>query len=74
MAREFLSFAAISGTGWLIDIGLSYTLVRLDLPPFLASLIGAATAVTFVYLVSRFFLFTRNQIGTVTDYGLYIAW
>lgn len=74
MGREFFSFAAISGAGWLIDIGLSFVLVASGLWPFWASAIGAATAVTFVYLVSRLFLFSRPQIGTKLEYAIYVFW
>jgi len=70
----FLSFAAISGTGWLIDMGLTMASVQLGLSPFFGSAIGAATAVTFVYVVSRLFVMGDRQIGGATDFALYVVW
>lgn len=70
----FLPFAAISGTGWLIDMGLTMAVVQLGLSPFLGSAIGAATAVTFVYVVSRLLVMGDRQIGGAREIGLYVAW
>lgn len=47
-----LKFGVISGLGWLIDFSLFYALVRLDVAPFLANLVGAGVAVTFVFFSS----------------------
>lgn len=72
--RGFLGFAALSGTGWLIDLGLTMGLVRGGMPAFWASIIGAATAVSWVYLASRLSIFGDKKIGTGADFGLYVLW
>jgi putative flippase GtrA len=47
-----LKFGVISGLGWLIDFTVFYLLVRLDVPPFFANVVGAGIAVTFVFFSS----------------------
>ncbi|WP_373636732.1 hypothetical protein [Yoonia sp. BS5-3] len=49
-------------------------LVHMGTTPFVASMAGAALAVTFVYVVSRLVVFSGGQIGTTTDFVLYIIW
>lgn len=47
-----LKFGVISGLGWLIDFTVFYLLVRLEVPPFFANVVGAGIAVTFVFFSS----------------------
>jgi len=49
-------------------------LVHFGLSPFVASMIGAGTAVTFVYIVSQLAIFHQGRTGGVTDYAIYVVW
>ncbi|MEM9349083.1 MAG: GtrA family protein [Pseudomonadota bacterium] len=70
----FVAFALVSGTGFVIDVALTMGLVAAGLSPFWASLIGAGTAVTFVYVTSRLGIFGDRKVGPAQDYALYILW
>lgn len=72
--RGFRGFAVISGLGWLLDVCLTMGLVQLGVPPFAASLVGAASAVSFVYAASRLMLLGDGRIGRAQDFGIYAAW
>ena len=72
--RSFLGFAVISGCGWLIDIGLTMGLVAFGVPPFWASLVGAGTAVTFVYIVSLHAIFGVDGALGARGFPIYIIW
>lgn len=74
MTRAFLSFAALSGTGWLLDVGLTMALVSRGVPPFWASVVGAAAAVSWVYLASRLTVFEDKTVGSRSDYVIYVLW
>jgi putative flippase GtrA len=74
LTRGFGAFALISGIGWILDTGLTMGLVQFGLTPFAGSLIGAATAVTFVYAVSRMTLLGDRRIGRPQDFARYVAW
>lgn len=74
MTGAFLSFAIISGLGWLIDVFSAVGLVQLGLSPFLASFVGAGLAVTFVFVVSRWMVFEARQARTASDFALYVVW
>jgi len=70
----FLTFALISGTGWVLDLVVTVVLVNAGLAPFWASLIGAALAVTFVYFMSRVMVFETSNLGQSIDYVFYMGW
>ena len=74
MTAGFLTFAIISGLGWLIDVGVTIGLVQFGISPFIASFFGATIAVSFVYVASRLIVFHLNQLGSATDYAIYIVW
>lgn len=74
MMQKFLRFAAVSGTGWVIDIILTVLLVRLGATPFMASLIGSIVAVSFVYVVSLRAVFAiEGRLGR-RAFPLYVVW
>lgn len=73
-SRNFLRFALVSGVGWLIDVGTTMSLVEVGAYPFWASLIGAATAVTFVYFVSLRSIFEVNQRFRARGFPSYVLW
>lgn len=74
MVKKFFRFAAVSGTGWLIDVILTVSLVSVGTPPFLASLTGSVVAVTFVYIVSLRSVFgIEGRLGT-RAFPLYVMW
>jgi len=70
----FRAFALVSGIGWVLDLCLTMGLVQLGLSPFAGSLAGAATAVSFVYVVSRLMLLADRRIGRAQDFGIYVLW
>lgn len=74
LTNGFYGFAVVSGFGWVLDLSLTMGTVHLGLSPFLGSLIGAATAVIFVYVVSRTLLLGDGSLGVVQDFGLYVVW
>lgn len=71
---DFGKFFIISGIGWLLDVVLTMGLVQLGYGPFVASLVGAGTAVTFVYIVSLFAVFNVGRIGGLRGYAFYVLW
>lgn len=74
MLRTFLRFAAVSGTGWLIDVCLTVILVAIGAAPLFGSLIGSAVAVTFVYTVSLRSVFSIDGRLGVRAFPLYLVW
>lgn len=70
----FLTFAIISGLGWLIDVSSAVGLVQLGLSPFVASFVGAGLAVTFVFVVSRWVIFQAQEARRANDFAIYVAW
>lgn len=57
-----------------MDICLTTLLVGVGLSPFFASCIGAATAVTFVYVASRRVIFRKEGTGQQHDFAIYVIW
>lgn len=74
LTEGFLGFAVISGLGWCLDMGLTVGLVELGLAPFWGSAVGAATAVSAVYVASRLLLLGDRRIGATREFGLYVVW
>lgn len=74
LQSKYLAFTFVSGVGWLIDIGLTTGSVAFGAQPFFASTFGAATAVTFVYVVSRLSIFGEHTLGAADDFALYVLW
>jgi putative flippase GtrA len=67
-------FTVLSGVGWLLDFTLYGLLVIIGIGPFVANLCGAASGVSFVFLMSRRYLFARcaSSLGAaVLRYGLW---
>lgn len=71
--RKFSSFAVVSGTGWLIDVGLTLALVAAGLAPFWGSVLGSLTAVSFVFVVSQLATFDVERVRT-DRYAPYLLW
>lgn len=57
--RRFVAFAAVSGTGLLLDVALYALLCETGVRPGLANLMSAATGVSFVWFVA-----TKRVFGT----------
>jgi len=73
--RRFSVFSIVSGTGWLLDVGLLLALVAAGMGAFLANASSAFAAVTFVWLLSRTWVFGHAGDGTrAQGYGLYLAY
>ncbi len=73
-SRSFLRFAVVSGVGWLIDVGTTMALVEVGASPFWASLVGAATAVTFVYFVALRSVFQVDERLGARGFPPYVVW
>jgi putative flippase GtrA len=73
-SSRFPVFFLVSGAGLLLDVTCSAALVQAGLAPFSASMIGAASAVTFVYVVSRLSIFAQKTVGTWGEFLLYVVW
>jgi putative flippase GtrA len=67
-------FALISGIGWLIDFGLFTLLAYGGVDLFLANLAGAATAVTFVFVAARRFIFRDLKRPLASAVTAYVLW
>lgn len=72
--RRFSGFTLISGTGWLIDLGLTVLGVSAGLTAFLASVIGSLVAVSFVFVVSQLMVFDTGGRVKTEHYGFYLLW
>ena len=62
MLKQFIRFILISGTGWLIDVGV-YSILALvfNLKVFFSNLAGSILAITFVFYVSTKKIFDSNK-------------
>jgi len=67
-------FTLVSGCGWLIDVWLTMGLVALGVSPFWASLVGAFTAVTFVYVVALKAVFSVSGRFGARGFPAYVLW
>ncbi|WP_085790022.1 GtrA family protein [Roseivivax jejudonensis] len=74
MHSNFLVFAIVSGCGWLLDVGLTMGLVQLGASPFWSSMIGAAVAVSFVYVVSLNRIFSVEGALGARGFPAYLIW
>ncbi len=72
--RRFSGFTLISGTGWMIDVGLTVLLVSVGLGAFWASVAGSLVAVTFVFVVSQLMVFETGGRVKTEQYWLYLIW
>lgn len=70
--EKIWKFVAVSGTGWIIDVGIYICLIRyMDSTPLYANVISAAVAVTFVFFVSVYKIFLKQR-GRYVFVGLSI--
>jgi putative flippase GtrA len=60
MQKQALSFAFVSGVGWVLDFLILSMLVNGDVSPGLSNLCSATVAAIFVYFVARKFIFKRS--------------
>jgi putative flippase GtrA len=67
-------FAIVSGAGWCLDIIIFLTLVQLRVHVFLANMIGAALAVTFVFVVSQRSIFIVRRKRIIWAFIAYLGW
>lgn len=72
--ESFTGFAAVSGAGWLCDVALTMALVQMGAHPFWASVAGAGTAVTFVYVVSLRAIFAVGGGPGARGFPFYVLW
>ena len=67
-------FALISGIGWLMDFGLFTLLAYSGVDLFLANLIGATAAVTFVFVTARRMIFRDLKRPLASAITAYVLW
>jgi len=64
-------FILMSGIGWMLDLSFLYFLVQQQWPTFFANIISSMVAVSFVYWMSRVFIFSSRQITRRTSIGFF---
>lgn len=62
----FLRFLLVGGSGFVIDAGLTYLLVQLDIASWLARIPAIALAMTYTWLANRTFTY---RVGTDRSAG-----
>lgn len=64
LLRQAIRFLAVSGSGWVIDFGCYYLLVRYGhLIVAYANMLSSIPAITLVFIVSTHKIFDRNKEG-----------
>lgn len=74
---QIIKFVLVSGTGWLIDLGVFLTLTyHYGFQVWSANILGAVPAVTFVFFVSTRKIFSNNALkrSLKQKYCIYIAY
>jgi putative flippase GtrA len=71
-AGRLLSFAVVAGIGWSLDMVIFTIGVHLGVPPLLANVVSASTAVTFVYWTSVRRIFHCQQDRTQRSFCGYL--
>lgn len=75
--KQIVKFVLVSGTGWLIDLGIYLTLTYgYDFPVWIANILGALPAATFVFIVSTRKIFENNikRLSLKQKYIIYIVY
>jgi len=67
-------FGLVSGLGLAMDFSISVVLRELGAHPFIANLIGAACAVTFVFFASVRHVFEAQPAQRGQKYAAYMLW
>lgn len=67
-------FGLVSGLGLAMDFSISVALRELDTHPFVANLVGAACAVTFVFFASVRHVFEAQPARRGRKYAAYMLW
>jgi len=73
---RFLRFLLVGGSGFVIDAGLTYGLVRWGTPPWLARLPAIGCAAVFTWLANRHFTYavrTAHSAGEALRYAAVAA-
>ncbi|MFW5402608.1 GtrA family protein, partial [Yersinia sp. 1252 StPb PI] len=60
MQNKSIIFIIVSGFGWILDVLVMASLVHNGVVPGVANMISAGTAITFVYWISRVFIFQKK--------------
>lgn len=74
LVRKLLGFALVSGTGLLIDFGLFMLLLYAGLDAAIANFLSASAAVTFVYFISVYHVFSNGGRFLLPLFALYAAY
>lgn len=67
-------FGLVSGIGLALDFCISVGLREVEALPFVANLVGAACAVTFVFFASVRHVFESGDTGRARKYAAYMLW
>lgn len=63
----FFRFMLVGGTGFLIDAGITYLLVLLEIAPWLARIPAIALAMVYTWTANRYFTYKVNQARTINE-------
>ncbi len=72
---SFSRFTVLSGTGWILDFGVTLTLVQAGASVFASNAVGAFCGVTFVLIPATRQVFSRVRRWRMPVLiGIYWAW
>lgn len=77
LLKQIVQFVLVSGTGWLLDLGIYLTLTYYyDFSVWAANILGALPAATFVFIVSTRKIFANNikRLTLRQKYAIYILY
>ncbi len=75
--KQFMGFLLISGTGWLMDVGVySIFTMLLGINIFFSNTISSILAITFVFCIStkKIFVSNNNKISLKMKYVIYFIY
>lgn len=73
-SSRLFKFAIVSGIGWLIDVSLTLSLAGMGVAVFFANWVGALCAVSYVFVVSQYKIFSGQsgfKVHLFTAYLIY---
>jgi putative flippase GtrA len=71
LVRVFFRFLLVGGSGFVIDAGLTYLLIRLTVQPWLARIPAILLAMAFTWLANRHFTYEVKREHSVNEAARY---